>query len=89
MIREDVFQLINTEREYQDLDVHNVGHDDSKCSVADWIVFMEKHIQLAKDSLYMLNSIGALEHVRKITALGVACMENNGTPPRIMPDIKS
>jgi len=89
MVREDVFKLINGERNYQDLDVHNVGHDDSKYSVADWIIFMEKHIQLAKEAVYMLDESIALEQIRKTTALGVACMEHNETKPRIMPDIKS
>ena len=82
MKRENVYKLIDGERDYQDLDVHNVGHDDSKCSVADWIVFMEKHLSLAKEQVYVLDKKRALEEVRKITALGVACMEYNETKPR-------
>lgn len=82
MKREDVFKLIDGERAYQDLDVHQIGHDDSKCSVADWLIFIEEHLQQAKKEIYMLKVKKALEQVRKITALGVACMEHNKTPAR-------
>lgn len=84
MNRKDVYKLIDGERDYQDLDVHQVGHDDSKCSVADWLIFIEKQIEEAKVAVYNLRGDIALEHIRKITALGIACMEYNDTKPRAL-----
>jgi len=48
MIREDVYKLIDGEREYQDTDPHNVGHDDISRSVADWIIFIERQLSEAR-----------------------------------------
>jgi hypothetical protein len=90
MIRENVFELINGERNYQDsqlgrkavLSDEQLEISDGKAPVAAWIIFMEKHLIQAKQAIYDLSESGALEEVRKITALGVACMEHNDTLPR-------
>ena len=84
MHRKDVYKLIDGERAYQ-LERHRnhpKPHMDEDHSVADWIVYMEYQIQEAKLQIYDLDIDRALESVRKITALGVACMEYNETPPR-------
>ena len=84
MTRFEVYKIIDGERAYQ-LERHrnhNKPHRDEGHSVADWIIYMEYQIQEAKLQIYDLDIDRALENVRKITALGVACMEYNETPPR-------
>jgi len=84
MYRNDVYDLVDGERDHQlkRHEKHEVQHRDEDHSVADWITYMEHHIGLAKLWVYHLNMDNALREVRKITALGVACMEYNETPPR-------
>ena len=86
MKREDVYKLIDGERAYQLLRHENKNaefpHRDEDHSVADWIVYMEYHLENAKKWVYHLDMEGALCEIRKATALGVACMEYNETEPR-------
>jgi len=84
MYRNDVYDLVDGERDHQlkRHEKHEVPHQDEDHSVADWITYMEHHIGLAKLWVYHLDIDNALREVRKITALGVACMEYNETPPR-------
>lgn len=82
MTREEVYKLIDGERDYQNTDPHDAGHDDDEQHVADWLIFIEEHLKQAKREIYNLNKPGALEQVRKIAALTVACMEHNNTLPR-------
>jgi hypothetical protein len=85
-LRRDVFVLINDEREYQD-HMHQHLFRDDPCfdenhSVADWIIYIEKLLNDAKQEIYNLDEVEALSHIRKIAALCVACMEYNKTPKR-------
>lgn len=84
MERKKVYEVINSEREYQ---IHRhvaqaTPHRDKDHSVADWLIYMKEHIRRAEKHLYSLNQNRALNEIRKVTALGVACMENNETQPR-------
>ena len=82
MKRKQVYKLIDSERDYQDaLPNHSTKLDETH-PVASWILFMEQHLNNAKREIYALDPIAALEEVRKVAALGVACMENNDTPER-------
>lgn len=86
MKREEVYKLIDGEREYQ-LQRHEIvsakfPHRDEDHHVADWIIYMEAQLQEAKVGVYAFAMTKALSHIRKATALGVACMEYNDTPPR-------
>lgn len=82
MKREDVYKLIDGERDYQDsLPNHSQAHDLNH-SVGDWLIFMEHQIDKAKTAFYELDTTMALRHIRKATALGVVCMEYNDTPER-------
>ena len=72
--REEVYRAIDKERDHQDLkwnaDVHSTG---------DWIVFMRTYLTQAETRLSKESKTeGALEEIRKVVALGVACMEQNG-----------
>ena len=81
MKRAKVYKLIDKERDYQN-SKWDGDHSDSSHSIADWILFMEDHLAKAKKHIYMLEPEFALEQIRKVTALGVACMEYNETKPR-------
>ena len=86
MKRSDVYKLIDCERQYQ-ISRHEVlyaekPHRDEDHSVADWLIYIMKQVGYAKAEIYKLNTDAALEHIRKITALGVACMEHNETKGR-------
>ncbi len=81
MERKNVYKVIDSERDHQEKrhEDHNNPHHDKDHSVADWLIYMKEHIQRAEKHLYMLDRTSAMDEVRKVTALGVACMENNFT----------
>lgn len=89
--REAVYYCIDTERDYQDL-LWNVTTTTTKGmhSVAEWLVYIEDYLNEAKHLL----SRGAeqdiasraLDNMRKIAAMAVACMEQNGCSIREKPD---
>ena len=78
----EVFGQVAGEREYQDSLPHHSKEIDENTSVAAWIIYMENHIEKAKEQVYLLSPDKALAEVRKATALGVACMQYNDTPDR-------
>ncbi len=83
MKREQVFDLINDERAYQEaMPQHQDKVQQSNTSIAAWIIYMEKQLVGAKEKIYNMDKQGALVFVRKCTAVGVACMEHNDTPGR-------
>ena len=82
MNRQDVYKLIDGERDYQDSLAHHSTEADANFSVADWVIFIEEHVLQAKNRVYYLEPEKALEQVRKIAALAVACMEHNDTNER-------
>ena len=90
MERKDVYECIDTERDYQDLRWSplreaNDTPDESK-PPAEWINYMEWHIGLAKKAVYLLNDEEALAEVRKVAALAVRCLEIHGCPERVIPE---
>jgi hypothetical protein len=80
--REQVFTLIDDERIYQNNLPHHNHEQDVKTPVAAWLIYMEKHLENAKERIYYLDQPLALEEVRKLAALAVACMEHNDTRGR-------
>ena len=72
--RKEVYKVIDEERDYQD-DKWGDELDDAQWAINDWIVFIERYIQEAKNNT---GQAEALDSVRKIAALAVACMEYNG-----------
>jgi len=81
MNRQDVYKLIDGERDYQDKKWIR-PESDVDHSIADWLIYMEEMLIRAKKELYFLKYDLALEFIRKLTALGVACMECNETKSR-------
>lgn len=91
-VRADVYKAIDGERTYQDKweDAESRG----KHETGAFILFMEHYLKEARRLESTLESggnginfreqgvEGSLDFVRKVTALGVACMEQNGAPER-------
>lgn len=85
MKREHVYKLIDEERKYQEaMPDHQDKVQQANTSVAAWIIYMEKQLAGAKERIYFIDEYGALSFIRKCTAVGVACMEHNETPARII-----
>lgn len=80
--RAEVYSAIDTERDYQ-LVRWGIKGEDAKHSVGDFLTYMDDYLVEAKHraSREEGNS-GALEVLRKVVALGVACMEQHGAPKR-------
>jgi len=81
MKREDVYKLIDGERDYQFAKPPR-PEEDAATPVANWILYIRQHLSRASDQIYWLDEAAALEDIRKIDALAVACMEYNDTKAR-------
>jgi len=88
MKREEVYYLIDGEREYQDLKwspetTLSGGHH---YSPEEWITYMEDYLSEAKHALSRESHLTAYKRamccIRKVTALGVAAMEHIETQSR-------
>jgi len=87
MKRKNVYKLIDEERAYQDTrwnpDTTETG---GKHSPAEWLVYIQSYlteaIEMASRLPDPLSSRMVLHNIRKITAMGVACMEQNKTESR-------
>lgn len=77
----DVVRLVIGERQYQD-DRRPRPFTDENTPIANWLLYIESRLNVAKTSVYLLDEKAALEEIRKITALGFACMQYNETPAR-------
>jgi hypothetical protein len=83
MKRADIYQRIDEERNYQDLNWNNRdGIKDSEKSVSEWLIYIEHHLDSAKNANYRLNKEESLAELRKIAALAVCAMEVHGCPKR-------
>jgi hypothetical protein len=87
MKREEVYKILDTEREYQDRIWNNLNKEISNPS--SFILWMEEYLAkaraLASQSDERIGTEGCekiMDVVRKVTALGVACMEVNGAKER-------
>ena len=81
---EEVYRILSQERDYQD-EIHKdipELYGDANHSVSDWIIFMERLINDAKDKIYDLDEEEAMKFVKKATAVGVAAMQHKGVKPR-------
>ena len=92
MKREEVYKLIDGEREYQDV---RWSPENSTCagkhSITEFLVFIRDYINEALHILSRSAELEATEEVlhivRKIGGLSVACMEQNGGRYRSQEDI--
>jgi hypothetical protein len=85
--REEVFAAINSERAYQDslwnpetTPTGGVHH------IASWLTYMRSYLDEAVNQVSRapdpMASDAALNTIRKIVGMGVACMEQHGAPQR-------
>lgn len=83
MEREDVYKLIDGEREYQN---ERWKNDIMPSGTWEWIVYMEDYLTEAKHILSRQEAPecypAAMAIIRKVTAMGVAAMEQIKTPAR-------
>lgn len=87
MNRQDVYEVIDGERAYQATRWNpTTTTTGGKHSVAEWLLYMKDYCDEALHHMARNGEPGAsefaLNSVRKVTALGVACMEQHGAPAR-------
>lgn len=83
--RSEVYDAIDSERDYQ-LVRWGIKGEDAKHSVGDFLTYMDDYLNEAKHRASREDgNSGALEVLRKVVALGVACMEQHGAPKRQQP----
>ena len=90
MKRKEVYYLIDVERDYQDRRWDNDSETragksdfpDSEKSIAEWLNYIEFHLNEAKHAVYALEPKKATASIRKIAALAVRAMEIHGAPER-------
>jgi hypothetical protein len=87
MKREDVYKLIDGEREYQDVRWNaETTASEGLHSPEEWVMYMEDYLTQARHILARENVQTAypkaMEIIRKVTAMGVCAMEQIDTKPR-------
>lgn len=83
--RAAAYAAIDTERDYQDAGKGNAQRHEAMPAMTpgEYILCMEKCLADARADWYKPDgSKTCLAHIRKVSALGVACMELYGAPPR-------
>ena len=84
MKRQDVYERINEERNFQESLAKTIfRHNAADKSVPAEIMMMQVYLNKAIHSF--TNNYGdqpALHQIRKVVALGVRCLENHGCPKR-------
>jgi hypothetical protein len=87
MERQEIYSRIDGERDYQDANWGSRrqmdGTPDEEKPVAEWINYIEYHLNKAKERVYHLDTEGATHELRKVAALAVRAMEIHGCPERI------
>lgn len=87
--RETVYSAIDGERDYQDAQRGNAKrHEDQPpMTPGELILCMEECLAQARAAWYKPDGgTACLPYIRKVTALGVQCMERHGAPLREMPE---
>lgn len=80
MSREDAYKLIDGERDYQ-IQKWSPIFDDDDWTPNDWIIFIERYVQEAKDNTGTFAD--QMASIRKIAGLAVAAMQHLPTPARM------
>lgn len=93
MERLEVYKRIDQERDYQDWrwkqeSRENVFPDEEK-QPAEWLNYIDFHLEQAKISNYMLDKDETMNNIRKIAALAVRAIEIHSCPEREIPEINS
>lgn len=87
--REQVYDALDSEREYQRRRALVAGKPgEAQHSVEEFVLYMDDYMRELKTQLARTWTpdgsapTAALDTLRKVTALGVACMEQHGAPLR-------
>lgn len=86
--RQEVYEVLDGERDYQEMRIKRDGStaDNGVHTPEEYLLYMEDYLTEAKHVASRVWGAechpAILEIVRKVTALGVACMEQNGAPAR-------
>lgn len=84
--REDIYRILDSEREYQrrkwgipPMKIDGEPLEDAQHTPDEYLAYMQHYLteglaQISKEA----DNNNALDTIRKITAMGVACMEQNG-----------
>ena len=81
--REIVYEIIDGERFYQEQLWGHADEHDAFHSVGDFIVYMDEYMKRVKEKYTVAEGEeAALDMMRKVVALGVACFEIHGVPER-------
>lgn len=83
--RQEVYAAVDTERDYQDAQKGNAKRHEGQPPMmpGEYLLCMEKCLHDAREMWYKPDGGEAcLDFVRKVTALGVSCMELHGAPKR-------
>jgi len=86
--RNEVFEAIDSERDHQDQKWGTLEQHPHE--VGSWLTIMRNLLSEA-DAAYCCQrgDAGALEEIRKVAAVGVACMEQHGAPKRRRKEIQA
>jgi hypothetical protein len=85
--RQEVYKAIDGERDYQD----NLGSDRVSVprhthKICEEIVMMRQYLDKAEKAWVNnpgeVGNLASLNELRKVTSMGVRCMENHGAPVR-------
>ena len=83
MDRDKVYEVIDGERNHQDKIWGTV--EDHPHEVGAWITIMRRHLRKAEEAWASDGGDRlAMASIRKVIAVGVACCEQHGVPPRIL-----
>lgn len=84
--RQEVYAAIDSERNYQDAQQGNAVSDLPRTySTAEWLNVIDTYVRKAQDAWSGPHPAGreeAINQVRKVAALAVIAMEQNGAPHR-------
>lgn len=84
--RIEVFGVLNGERVYQEAQFGNAKRHEGQppMTTGEHILCMQKCLQDAVAAWYKPDgNVTCLEYIRKVTAVGMACMELHGAPERV------
>jgi len=82
MRREEVYKIIDNERNYQDRKWGVMAHDEGH-GVNDFILYMQHYLTKSiAEATNNWSNEKSLDELRKVVALGIACMEVHGAPER-------
>lgn len=79
MTREEVFNVLSMEREYQKEKWDDI---EEKNQPKDFVKYMKQYMAHVSSALKMGKTEEAMSQLRKVTALGVAALEMHGAPSR-------